>query len=411
MGGLLWKDFFMSLNVLLLLGIAVAVGFGGGKLFQKLHVPQIVGYIVAGVFLGTSFLKLYQPQLLDQLIDINALALGIIGFLIGSELRLSIFRRLGKTIFVTLLFEALGAFLLVGLGVFILTGKLYLGLLFGALASATAPAATVGVLWEYKAKGSLTSTLLAIVALDDAVALILYGFALSIAKTLFAHVRISVFHILAKPVGEILLTLVVGVLLGFGLSFLAKRMRNKSETLILSLATIFLCCGLSETLGLSLILSNMAMGITLANLTPFGGRRVYSVMQSFVPPVYVLFFVLVGARLEVGLLPQMGILGLIYLVARGGGKMMGARLGAQVSGASQVVKRYLGICLISQAGVAVGLAIDVYREFFQLGPAGAQVGIMVISVVTATTFLLELIGPPCVRWAIVRAGEAGKSRL
>jgi len=401
----------MSFDLLLLLGIAVAVGFGGGKLFQKLHVPQVVGYIVVGVFLGSSVLKLFGPQLLDQLTDINAFALGLIGFMIGSELRLSIFRRLGKTIFSILLFEALGAFLLVALGVFALTGKLYLGLLFGALASATAPAATVQVLWEYKARGRLTSTLLAIVGLDDAMALILYGFAISISKTLFANAGLSVFSIVVKPVEEILLSLAVGAIMGLGLSSLTRRMRNKGETLILSLAAILLCCGLAKSWGLSLILSNMAMGITLANMAPFGGRRTYSVVQSFVPPVYVLFFVLVGARLQVGLLPQMGVLGLIYLVARSGGKMLGARLGAQISGAARVVKRYLGICLISQAGVAVGLAIDVHREFFQLGEAGAQVGIMVINIITATTFMLELIGPPCVRWAIVKAGEAGKPKL
>lgn len=399
----------MSLDLLLLLGIAVAVGFGGGKLFQKLHVPQVVGYIVAGVFLGSSFLKLFGPQLLDKLVDVNSFALGLIGFMIGSELRLGIFRRLGKSIFSILLLESLGAFVVVALAIFALTGELYLGFIFGALATATAPAATVQVLWESKAKGVLTSTLLAIVGLDDVMALILYGFAISISKTLFAGIELSVFTILLKPAGEILLSLAAGSILGLCLSSLARKMRNKSETLILSLASVLLCCGIAETWGLSLILSNMAMGVVLANMAPFGGRRTYSVMQAFVPPVYVLFFVLVGARLQIGLLPQMGILGLIYIIARGGGKVLGARLGAGISRASRVVKRYLGVCLISQAGVAVGLAIDAHREFSLLGDAGAQVGIMVISVITATTFVLEILGPPCVRWAILKAGEARKS--
>ena len=401
----------MFSNLLLLLGIAVAVGFGSGKLFQKLRLPQVVGYLIAGILLGSSFLRLYKPQLLDQLTDMTTFALGLIGFIIGSELRLGTLRRLGKSIFFILFFEALGAFLLVTLGVFAFTGKLYLGLIFGALGSATAPAATVGVLWEYKSRGQLTSTLLAIVGLDDAMALILYGFAISISKTLFANVGMSVVNIALKPVGEILLSLAVGAVLGLVLSSLARRMRNKGETLVLSLAAILLCSGLARTWGLSLILSNMAMGFALANLAPFGGRRTYSVVQSFVPPVYVLFFVLIGARLQIGLLPQMGVLGLIYLVSRALGKMLGARLGAQASGAAQVVRRYLGICLISQAGVAVGLAIDVYREFFQLGDVGAQVGIMVLTVITATTFVLELAGPPCVRWAVVKAEEAGKARM
>ncbi|MCK4596623.1 cation:proton antiporter, partial [bacterium] len=145
----------MSLDLLLLLGIAVAVGFGSGKLFQKLRVPQVVGYIVAGVFLGSSFFKLYGPELLDKLVDINAFALGLIGFMIGSELRLGIFRRLGKSIFSILLLESLGAFVVVALAILALTGELYLGFIFGALASATAPAATVQVLWESKAKGVL----------------------------------------------------------------------------------------------------------------------------------------------------------------------------------------------------------------------------------------------------------------
>jgi Kef-type K+ transport system membrane component KefB len=400
----------MSPDLLLLLGIAVAVGFGGGKLFQKLHLPQVVGYIVVGVFLGSSFLRLYKPQLLEQLSDINALALGLIGFMIGSELRLGVFRRLGKSIFFILIFEALSAFAVVVLAVFALTRKLYVALLFGALASATAPAATVQVLWENKAKGVLTTTLMAIVGLDDVVALILYGFAISISKTLFANVEPSILAILLKPLGEIFLSLAAGSVLGLALSSLARRMRNKGESLILSLAAILLCCGMAKTWGLSLILSNMAMGIVLANMAPFGGRRTYSVVQAFVPPIYVLFFVLVGAHLQVWLLPQMGLLGLIYLLARGGGKVLGARVGAQISRATQVVKRYLGICLISQAGVAIGLAIDAYHQFARMGTVGAQVGIMVVNIITATTFVLEILGPPCVRWAIFKAGEAGKSK-
>jgi len=376
-----------------------------------LHLPQVVGNIVVGVFLGSSFLRLYEPQLLDKLSDINALALGLIGFMIGSELRLGVFRRLGKSIFFILIFEALGAFAVVVMAVFALTGKLYVGLLFGALASATAPAATVQVLWENRAKGVLTTTLMAIVGLDDVMALILYGFAISISKTLFANVEPSILVILLKPLGEIFLSLAAGSVLGLALSSLARRMRNKGESLILSLAAILLCCGIAKTWGLSLILSNMAMGIMLANMAPFGGRRTYSVVQAFVPPIYVLFFVLVGAHLQVWLLPQMGLLGLIYLLARGGGKVLGARLGAQISKSTQVVKRYLGICLISQAGVAIGLAIDAYHQFAGLGAVGTQVGIMFVNIITATTFVLEILGPPCVRWAILKSGEAGKSRL
>ncbi len=393
------------MDILLILGIAISGGFLGAKLFRAIKIPQVVGYIIIGVILGVSGAKVFTLDLIDKLSPINNFALALIGFMIGKELHLSTFKKLGKSILTILIFEALGAFLLVTLFVTLLTHRLYEGLIFGALSSATAPAATVDVLWEYKAKGPLTTTLLAIVGLDDALALIIYGFASSFAFALLTHQSPSFANMLWSPLLKILLSLLIGGSAGSILGLISKRLREKSQLLPISLGVILLVAGFSHQHRLSLILSSMAVGVFLINLAPHASKNIFGAIESFAPPVYILFFVLVGSRLQIGLLPKMGMLGLLYLIGRSTGKIVGATLGAKISHAYKSVQKYLGITLFSQAGVAIGLAIAVYQEFSHL-IGGRTLGVTVINVITATTFVVQIIGPPLVKIAIVKAKEA-----
>jgi len=198
------------MNVLLLLGLAVLFGFAGGRLFEKLRIPQVVGFIVVGVILGDSLSGLLRNNLLTALTPLTELALGFIGFMVGGELKASVFKKYGSQFITILLFEGLMATLVVGLAVTLLTGKVYLGILLGALASATAPAATVDVLWEYRSKGPLTTTIFSIVALDDGLALILYGFSIAFAGMLLGGGAFSVGLILTGPLREIFGSILLG---------------------------------------------------------------------------------------------------------------------------------------------------------------------------------------------------------
>ncbi len=397
------------MDIFLILGILLFAGFGGGTIFRKIRVPQVVAYVLIGTVVGVSGFKIINEGTMDSLSPLNAAALGFIGFMIGSELRISTFRKLGKYIVSILVSEAIGAYVLVALATYALTREVYLALLLGALASATAPAATVDVLWEYKAKGVLTTTLLAIVGMDDAVALILYGFSAAVAKASFLHTGVSIHTVIVKPAIEIGLAIAVGVGLAVLLSLLLRVFRADNQVLILTLATILMAAGAARTYHFSQILTCMFTGMTIANISPRSSGHAYRILENFTPPIYVLFFVLVGSRLDVRLLPAMGVLGLLYVGARTTGKILGARLGATVSRAPVVLRKYLGLALFSQAGVAIGLAISIYEEFSHIGSQGQQLGLEIISLITATTFIVQIIGPPFVKFAIIKAGEIGKA--
>lgn len=396
------------MDIFLLLGILLFAGFGGGSLFRKLRIPQVVAYVLVGTIVGVSGFRILNEKTMDSLSPLNTAALGFIGFMIGSELRLSTLRKLGKYITSILLCEALGAYFLVALVSYALTREIYLALLLGALASATAPAATVDVLWEYKAKGILTTTLLAIVGLDDAVGLILYGFSVAIAKASLIHTKLSIDIVLKQPAIEIGLAIAIGVGLAVALSLLLRVFRADNQVLILTIAAIFVAAGVARTHHFSPILTCMFVGLTLSNISPRAAGHAYRILENFTPPVYVLFFILVGSRLDVRLLPSMGALGLLYVAARSTGKIAGASLGATISRAPLVLRKYLGLTLFSQAGVAIGIAISIYEEFSRMGAQGQQLGVEIISLITATTFIVQIIGPPFVKYAITKAGEVGK---
>ena len=394
-----------EVSILLVVGIAVLAGLIGAKGSERIRIPMVVGYIIAGVIIGDSGFKILDASGAGILADT---ALGFIGFGIGSQLRLSVLRRLGKSIISISLFEALGAFFLVGIGVTLLTGKLYMGFIFGALASATAPAATVDVLEEYRSKGPLTTSLLAVVGIDDGISLLLFGFGISIAQAILGGGG-NLVQGLMHPLLDIGGAIIAGLVIGLILTRVSKWMGTRSETLILTVGAVIITCGLADLMNISPIMTNMVLGITVCNLIPLRTRRIQEAVGGFTPPIYVLFFVLVGARLKIELLPQMGMLGLLYIILRAVGKFGGAYLGAGISQAPEVVRKYLGLGLFSQAGVAVGLSLaaaDILST-----PATQGLGDMVINVIAATTFVVQIIGPPCTRIAIVKAGEVPPERL
>jgi len=398
------------MEILFLIGLTVFLGTLGGKIFQQFKVPQVTGYILVGLLLGKHVFHVWSPEMVERCTPITNLALGIIGFMIGSELKLDVFRKRGRSIYSILFCETLVTFAVVACCVTMLTQKLYLGILFGALASATAPAATVDVLWENKTRGPLTSTLLAIVALDDVVALVIYGFASVIAKSLITKEHFSLIHTIEAPFIDIGIAALIGAFGACTLFWLIRFIKDRERILPFSLGVIALSIGLAAHFKVDLILSSMILGFTLTNIAPIESTEIFDAIKKFSTPVYVIFFVFVGARLDFNLIFSAGIgaMAVAYILSRTFGKMSGSVLGGLIGKAQKSVTKYLGLCLFSQAGVAIGMAIAIYQNLSHLGPEAASIGLTIINVVVATTFVVQIIGPISVRFAVGKAGEIGR---
>ncbi len=394
-------------SVILLLGVALLLAFAVGQVFRKLGIPQVVGFIVAGVFMGPSFLGLIPSELNQNLTFISDIVLGLIGFDMGGHLHFAELRHLGKSIIWIVVMNVLGAFVLVAGGVYLITRSLPTALIFGALATATAPAATVDVLAEYKAEGPLTTTLLAVIGVDDALSLLLFSIAAALAEGVLNGAGVSWLAMLELPFIEIGESLLIGLGLGYGMSVIMKRLDGRHDNMAVAIAVVFVAVGLSGPLHISLILTTMVMGIVIVNQDAKHAEHIRFTIEQAGPVLYVLFFALIGARLHVELLPAMGLLGVAYILLRAAGKYLGAWVGAVLGGAAPIVRDNLGLALLSQAGVAIGLALGSYDRFCACGALGEELAALVLNVITATTLVVQLIGPIGVKLAILRAGEIG----
>jgi len=398
------------MNILLVLGMIILLGTVGGKIFHKLKLPQVTGYLIIGLLLGNSFSGFLSAEAMDSFVPLVHLALGIIGFMIGSELRLDRFKRYSRSIYTILFVEGFLTFFLVCVVVTLFTKKLYMGLMLGALASATAPAATYSVLGEYKARGPVTMTTLSIVALDDALALLIYGFASVFAGSLISHETQSFMSTMAVPLIKIFISIFTGVIAGVILHKILGEKRDRERIVPFVLGTIILVIGSSIYFKVDPILASMVLGAVASNLQGSKNREAFDLVKKFSPPIFVLFFVLVGARLEARVLMNSGVffLAIAYILSRSIGKFMGAYIGGKISGAKDTVTRYLGFCLFDQAGIAVGLAIAAFHSFSSLGYEARSAGLLILSVITATTFLLQLIAPPLIKYAIRKSDEINR---
>ncbi len=392
----------------LVIGLALLLGWAAGLLCRKVKIPMVVGYLVVGIILGQSLLGVFNARNITGLYFITYISLACIGFDIGGELAFHKMRKLGKPIIWISLLETAGASILVTAAIYLYTRKLYLAIIFGALASATAPAATVDVLREYQASGPLTTTTFAVVGIDDAYAVMIYAFAAFLAKVLVSHKSVNAVEAVLRPIGEIAAALGIGLVAGLAFLFLIRNYTAKRGLLVLTWGVIIATTGLANWLHLSLILANMSLGLTVVNLTRWKREDVFELLRSTTPPLFVIFFVLVGAQLQAGKLLSLGVIGLLYVVFRSAGKISGAYLGGVISEAPGSVRRYLGLCLFSQAGVAIGLSIQTAITFGggKYGAAGAELGMMAISVIAATSLFFQLVGPPGTRYAVIKAGEA-----
>ena len=410
LGHIFSKISIPNLNILFLLGLALFGGTIGGRLFQKLRIPQVVGYIAIGIVIGESCLKVITQDVIETLQPFNYFSLGLIGFMIGGELKKDVLRKYGKQFISILLFEGIGAFLLVSVFVGVVGNFLLgdwrlswsLGLLLGAIASATAPAATTAVLREFKTRGPLTRTVLGIVAMDDGLALMLFAIASSVAGSLIGNVHEGVLRIFINPLYEIGGAIIVGIVSGLVLNKLLRKYTEEARLLAFSIGAVLITLGVSLATHVDMLLAAMTLGVVVGNFIPRKSKEVFKLVEGFTPPIFVLFFVLVGAKLNIShmTLPIV-LLGIVYIIGRSAGKAIGANLGARISNAPKTVQKYLPLCLFSQAGVAIGLSILASHYF------PGYIGSTVIIIITATAFILEVLGPPLVKFAVTKAGEVG----
>ena len=404
----------METNLVLAIGIMVIVGFLGGLAANRLKFPRITGYIIIGVLLSPSLLNIISGATIENLDIITDIALGIIAFLVGGGLRLESLRGLSKSIACITPFESLGAWLLVTLllaflGPFILAipnatfAQTYFPMAFviGAVSCATAPAATMAVINEYKAKGPFTTTLLAVVALDDAVAIIAFAIALGISQPLVIGAGdFSIYQMLAVPLLHIVESIAVGILFAFVLIYMAKLVKKRELLLVLVFGMIMLCVGVTNLLDISPILANMVIGFIVVNKVR--NNEMFVVVEQIENVIFAMFFVLAGLHFDLSVMKAAGILALLIVLGRCFSKYFGARVGASISHAPDNVKKYLGFGLLPKAGVTIGLVLLAERAF-------PTFGAIILNGVLASVIINELIAPPLAKYAIFKAGEQTQS--
>jgi len=394
-------------NELSSLGLILLLALGAGHLVKFARVPEVSGYIVAGIVLGPSVLGWVSHQNLTALEILSEVALGLILFSVGTVFELARFRRLGRQALLLTLVESALAALIVSAGMLALGQSWKTALLLGAIAIATAPASTLMVVRENDSAGPLTDSLLAIIALNNIYCMVAYslvGAAIDLAASLggptgvLQALYISLYPLVWQLVGSVALGFLVGMLLAAW----AAKVTETGETLILLGGAILLCVGLARALELSPLITSMAVGATMVNFTSHSGP-LFDTLSRADPPFYAIFFVLAGADLDLALVGSLGLAGVVYLVGRAGGKLLGARLGAEWLGMPPVVRRFLGLALMTQAGLAVGLVITTQRRFAELAPT-------VTTIVLASVVIYEIVGPISTRFALVSAGESQKTR-
>ncbi|MCD6174364.1 MAG: cation:proton antiporter [Planctomycetes bacterium] len=405
----------IRLGVLVLLGLGVLGGALGAWFFQKIKVPQVVGYIAFGLLIGKSGFGLLRTEDIENFGSFTWFALGIIGFLVGGELKIDTFRQYGKQFIQILLWEGISAFLIVSACtfgvVFWLSGSvpisLAAGVVLGAIASATDPASTIDVLWEYRARGVLTTTIIAIVALDDALAMTLYGIGTSCAE-MFLGQGNRILHHLLKVLYELGGSVLFGLLCGGLMVLLLRYVYQKKERMLaIGIGMLLLIIGVCGAVNLDVILVTMSMGMLLINRTPHRSEKLFELVRSFSGPIYVMFFVLVGARLGIGSMPWWAwTLVALYVAGRSTGKIFGCYMGARLSGATETVRKYSGTGILAQGGVAIGLSIMASHHLGDIQITdNISLGEMIVSIVTATTFIVQIIGPTMTKFSIRWAGE------
>ncbi len=386
------------MNFLLKISIVIFVGIIGGKAARVFKLPNVSGYLVAGLFLGPSFLKFISSSDMESFSVINELALAVIAFSIGNEFVIKDMLKLGKSIVIITLAEVVGAVVIVFTVMYYLLNQPFaFSIVIASMSAATAPAATLLVIRQYNAHGPLTKTILPVVALDDVFGIIAFGIAMSLATLSTGQQDFSVVQMFNGLIIEIGGSILLGLVLGFILTIFAKKSSGRDELQAASLMAIGIATGISISLGLSPLLTCIMMGTTVVN-TLKKSKRVFDSINDFASPVYILFFTLAGASLDLSILVSVGIVGVAYVIARAGGKMLGAWIGAKTVKADPKITKYLGLGLLPQGGISIGLLVLVRQQL-------PEYAVAISTIIMFSVLIYEVTGPVFAKLAIQKAGE------
>lgn len=389
-------------NLIFGIGALLLAGFVGGKLATRFRLPTISGYIVAGLLLGPSVLNVVPDHIVESLAPVPHIALGLIALTIGSEFRIAKLRQTGRNILIITTIQLLATFAAVSAALIAFGAPPPMALLLGAIASATAPAATVAIAQELRARGPLVSVLFGVVALDDAFCITLFGFVMAFAAAMVGTGVQTPAVMVLHPLREIAVSAAIGLLMGLMVHRLVLTRKSNNEIIVIVLGFVLLVSGITLSIHVSPLIANMMMGFMLVNLSA-KNTRIMRILEPLTPPIYAAFFALAGTELDITTLARVGVLGLVYLGARAAGKYFGALAGATAAREPATTKRYLGLALLPQAGVAIGLIL-----VLQDTPAFTHLPYMstMVNVVLASILVNEVIGPPLTKLALEASGSA-----
>ncbi|MCK9234397.1 MAG: cation:proton antiporter [Acholeplasmataceae bacterium] len=395
----IFKDIGSTPAILISLGVMLFVGFLLTRLTKPLKLPNVTAYIFAGILIGPQVLGLVQEEVIDGLDFLTDLALAFIAFGVGRFFKLDILKLSGPKVIVITLFESLMAGLIIFLGMFFFFDYGFeFALLLAAIATATAPASTMMTIRQTKAKGHFVNTILQVVSLDDAISLILFSISIAIITAVDApggFNAMTVFLPILFNIGAI----IVGFFWGFILHLFITKKRSQDNKLIIAISLIVVFTGLAASLDISPLLGVMAMGMSYVNLSK--DEALFMQLDYFTPPILSLFFITSGMRLKLSMLASIGIVGVVYFVIRIIGKYAGASLGSVVARSTPENKKYLGLALIPQAGVSIGLAALGSRILIQTGiPELIEYADLLTTIIIASGILYEIFGPPSAKLSL-----------
>lgn len=385
------------MEILFDLSIIFVFGLLFGQVLKKVKLPEVMGYLIAGIVIGPSVLKLVTADSLNSMELFSTIALSFVSFLIGAEFKWNYVKRLGKKPFIIGLTCSIFT-------MFAVTGCLYLAgstlsfaLIMGAIASATAPVAIMMIVKEYKSRGYLTDTMLSVIAIDDVISVIIFGFTIVIAQ--YLESGSATLAGVMQPFSEIGISIIMGTVLGLFLGVTAKLFKTRNNIICMILVTVFTSILIADYAEIPSLLMCMITGMVFVNAYNRNFTdKVLDVMDDISSPLMIVFFVISGASLDFQVLPEVGVIGIIFILSRAFGKIFGAYFGATVGKSSNNVRKYLGPTLLSETGIAIGLAL-IAKEVFP------NYGETLIAITIASSFVFDMIGPFLVKICLKKAGE------
>jgi Kef-type K+ transport system membrane component KefB len=387
-------------NTILCLGIVLFGALVAEKIVNYVKVPAITSYILLGILLGPYALNVTGEGLLAASELLSNIVLGFIAFHIGRNFSLENFKSIGKAVLSVSISVTVATLICVTVGIYYLAHQpLHIALIFGAISTATAPATTMMVIRQYRARGLFTDVLLGTVAIDDAWGIMIFSVSLAIAQIiqLGQFSELIIMFVTIKAAGKIFFSMILGLIMAFLVSMITVYLKRREDILTFILGAILINTGVALYFHMSPLLSNMFFGGVLVNIekTSF---RFFDSLNTVDWPFYVMFYVLAGANLDIGLLSSLGLIGLVYIVSRIMGRIGGAYAGAVIAGAEKSIKKYMGLALLAQAGVAIGLAMMAKVNLPHKGGT-------ILNTIIATTVIYEILGPIATRYALKKAGD------